>query len=140
MAQTTISVRRLADALLYSSGGRSVKLRIPASAVGDDPAEQLGLAAPLFQDLELSPAAFRNAAAKSNSNQAATRDLIVAASAIEALTSSNTFGSADALFASSFGVLVDDVLLTIVSATELEAAGTVYAYRLALRQPIANAP
>lgn len=140
MAQTMMAVRRMADALLNNSGARLVKLRIPASATGGDVDEQLGLAAPLFQDLELSPAVFRNAAAKSASGKPGRRELIVSAGAVQAMTSSLEFGSAEALFTSAFGVMVDEVLLTIESSTELEAGGTVYAYRLTLREPVRMAP
>lgn len=140
MSQSVIGLRLMADRLLFSSGGRQVKLRIPAPAAGGDPTEQLGLAVPQFQDVAISPAVFRNAAAVVAEGKAGRRDLIVSATAVEALTSAETFGSADALFTSAFGVLVDDVLLSIVSSTELEAGGAVYAYRLALREPIENAP
>jgi len=138
--QDQIAFRRVADALLLSSGGRTVKLRVPASAVPADPAEQLGLAVPQFQDVELSPAIFRNTSPKIAEGKAAQRDLIVSASVVEALTASTSFGSAEALFASAFGVLVDDRLLSIVSATEMQTGGAIFAYRLALREPIANAP
>ncbi|RZU41829.1 hypothetical protein [Edaphobacter modestus] len=139
-ARSPIALRRAADALFSSAGARSVMLRIPAPAIPGDPAEQLGLATPQFQDIQLSPVVFRNAATQSAEGKALRRDLIVSASAVESLTGSAKFASADALFASAFGVLVDDALLTITAATELEAGGAVYAYRLALREAIQNAP
>lgn len=128
------SLQRAADALLYGSGARSVQLRIPAPAVPADPAEQLGLAVPQFQDVDLAPVVFRNSAARLVEGQAGRRDLIVSATAVEALTGSHGFASADALFATAFGVLVDGALLAIVGMTELEAGGRIYAYRLALRE------
>jgi hypothetical protein len=139
-SQKEIAFRRVADALLLGSGGRTVKLRIPASAVPADPAEQLGLAVPQFQDIEVTPVVFRNTSAKTAEGKAARRELIVSATAIEALTSATGLGSAEALFASAFGVLVDDRLLTIDSATEMEAGGAVFAYRLSVREPLATAP
>lgn len=139
-SQHEIALRRVADALLLGSGSRAVKLRLPASAVPADPTEQLGLAVPQFQDVELSPVIFRNTSAKVAEEKAARRELIVSATAVQALTSATGLGSAEALFASVFGVLVDDRLLTIVTAAEMEAGGAVFAYRLALREPIANAP
>ena len=63
--------------------------------------------------------------------------MVVSASAIEALTGSLNFSSASVLFASAFGVLVDDALLTVVSATEMEAGGVVCGYRLLLREAAA---
>lgn len=138
--QNQLAFRRVADALLLGSGGRTVKLRIPASAIPADAGEQLGLAVPQFQDVEVSPAVFRSTSAKVAEGKAARRDLIISASAIEALTSTTGFGSAEALFTSAFGVLVDDRLLTIVSATEMEAGGAVFAYRISVREPLATAP
>lgn len=138
--QNQLAFRRVADALLLGSCGPRVKLRIPAPAIPADPAEQLGLAVPQFQDVEVSPAVFRSTSAKVAEGKAARRDLIISASAIEALTSTTGFGSADALFTSAFGVLVDDRLLTIVSATEMEAGGAVFAYCISVREPLATAP
>jgi hypothetical protein len=137
--QDQVIFRRVADALLLGSGGRAVKLRVPAPAAPADPAEQLGLAVPQFQDLDLSPAIFRNTSPKVTEGEAARRDLIVSASAVASLTGSTDPGPAEALFASALGVLVDGTLLTIVSATGMEAGGAVFAYRLALREPIQNA-
>ncbi|HEV2619469.1 MAG TPA: hypothetical protein VGU23_05965, partial [Acidobacteriaceae bacterium] len=58
-----ICARRAADVLLRAMGGRCVKLRTPAPAVPADVTEQLGIAAPLFQDLILGPVVFRKARA-----------------------------------------------------------------------------
>ena len=143
MAQTqrnTIAFRRMADALLSGSGSRSVMLRVPAPAIAGDPSEQLGLAVPQFQDYQLAPAVFRNAAAQTSDGKGSRRDLIVSATAIETLTGSREFTSANALFASAFGILIDDALLTIIAMTELEAGGIIYAYRLSLREAIEKAP
>src|SRR5260370_42006411 len=52
---------RAADVLLRCAGGRSVLLRIPANASAGDTTEQLGLAVPEFQDVELAPVVFRKA-------------------------------------------------------------------------------
>lgn len=143
MTQATrdaIAFRRSADALLFASGARSVLLRTPAPAIAGDPGEQLGLTAPQFQDVELSPVVFRTAASEGGEGKAGRRDLIVSATAVQALTGSGQFTSANALFASAFGVLVDDVLLAIVGIADLEAGGLIYAHRLTLREPIEDAP
>jgi len=128
----------MADTLLRSTSSRSVLLRIPAPAIAGDTAEQLGLAVPQFQDVELSPVIFRTAAARTAPGNAARRDLLVSASAVEKLTGSQDFASVAALFASAFGVLVDQSLLAIASATELEAGGTICGYRLELRESAAD--
>jgi hypothetical protein len=114
-------------------------LRIPAPATPGDPAEQLGLATPQFQDVELTPVVFRTNAAKTANGKAARRELLVSANAVEALTGSLQYASAAELFATAFGILLDDALLAITSATELEAGGQLYGYRLGLRETAANA-
>ena len=133
LSRSTEGARRAFDTLLRNAAARSVMLRIPAPAIAGDAAEQLGLAAPQFQDVELTPVVFRSTAAKSSTVKAAQRDLLVSATAVEALTGSQSFNSAHELFNSAFGVLIDDALLTIVSATELEAGGQVCGYRLGLQ-------
>ncbi len=135
----SIAFRRSADILLRGAGTRTIKLRIPAFAIPGDPAEQLGLAVPQFQDIELAPSAFRTSAAKTQEGKANERELIVSAEAVEKLAGSHDYASARVLFASAFGVLVDDALLTIVSVTEQEAGGRACAYRLTLREETAAA-
>jgi hypothetical protein len=134
LTRSAEGMRRAADVLLRGTGARSVTLRIPAPATANDPAEQLGLATPQFQDVELAPVVFRTTTARTTPGKAARRDLLVSASAIQKLTGSQDFASAAALFASAFGVLIDQSLLTILSATELEAGGTICGYRLGLRE------
>jgi hypothetical protein len=46
---------RVANALLRGVGGRTVLLHIPVPAIPGDVGEQLGLALPEFQDVELGP-------------------------------------------------------------------------------------
>ena len=114
-------------------------LRMPAPASAADVAEQLGLAAPEFQDVELAPVAFRTARARVAEGKAARWELLVSASAVEALVGSLGYSAAGVLFAEAFGVLVDDVLMTVESVTESEIGGAPYVYRLMLRAPIAAA-
>jgi hypothetical protein len=139
LARNAEAARRAMDVLLRGSSARSVMLRIPAPATPGDPAEQLGLATPQFQDVELTPVVFRTNAAKTANGKAARRELLVSANAVEALTGSLQYASAAELFATAFGILLDDALLAITSATELEAGGQLYGYRLGLRETAANA-
>lgn len=130
---------RAADALLRGVGGRSVMLRMPAPAGAGDVAEQLGLETPEFQDVELAPVVFRKARATAAEAGKAKWEMLVSATAVEALVGSLGYSAADVLFSTAFGVLVDGVLMTIVSATESEALGQPYVHRLWLREPVANA-
>ena len=118
---------RNADALLRANGGRAVLLRLPAPAVANNDGEQLGLATPLFQDVELAPAAFRNAAKTST--------LQISGSAVKAVVGSLKFNSAEVLFETAAGVVIDGVLYTILSSTAATADGATYLYTLDLIAP-----
>ena len=130
---------RTADVLLRAVGGRTVMLRMPAPAVPADVTEQLGIATPTFQDLPLSPVVYRKARATVTAGKAARWELLVSATVVETLLGSLAYASASVLFATAFGVLSDDELLEIVSATEEQLFGQPYVYRLVLRAPLAQA-
>ncbi len=123
---------RLADALLRSVGGRTVLLRLPAPAIQGDLGEQVGLATPRFQDTPLAPVAFRKVRPEMKA-EGILYELLVSASAVQALVGSLDYNSADLLFAATAGVVIDGALLEIISAVSAEAFGEVYLYRLCLR-------
>ena len=118
---------RSADALLRANGGRAVLLRLPASAAANSDGEQLGLATPQFNDVELAPAAFR-ATGK-------TATLLISGSAVKAVVGSLKFSSAEVLFETAAGVVVDGVLYTVLSNTATTADGATYLYSLDLLAP-----
>jgi hypothetical protein len=128
---------RAADALLRGVGGRAVLLRMPSPATVGAVAEQLGLATPEFQDVELAPVVFRKSRATVAEGKAAKWELMVSATAVETLVGSLGYSAASVLFTTAFGVLIDGVLMEIVSATESETSGAPYVYRLVLRAPVA---
>jgi hypothetical protein len=138
LLNATGATARAADALLRGVGGRTVLLRMPAPASAGDVAEQLGLETPQFQDVELAPVAFRKARATVAEGKAAKWELMVSATAVESLVGSLGYAAADVLLATAFGVLVDGVLMTVESATESEANGAPYLYRVMLRAPLAT--
>jgi hypothetical protein len=113
-------------------------LRMPAPAVPADVTEQLGIATPAFQDLPLAPVVYRKARATVAAGKATRWELLVSASAVMTLVGSLAYASASVLFANAFGVLSDDELLEIVSATEEQVFGQPYVYRLVLRAPLAQ--
>jgi hypothetical protein len=134
---------RAADVLLRAMGGRSVMLRMPAPAVPADATEQLGLATPTFQDLPLAPVVFRKARATVVDGKTTKWELLVSASAVANIVGSLAYSSASILFAQAFGVLCDSdsdsgELLEIISATDEQANGEPYIYRLILRAPQAQ--
>ncbi|WP_260735766.1 hypothetical protein [Tunturiibacter lichenicola] len=137
LRDASIIAQRAADVLLRCGGGRSVLLRMPAPASSGDTTEQLGLAVPSFQDVALEPVVFRKARATIADGKAATSELMVSATAVNALVGSMGYSAANVLFATAFGVLIDEVLMEIESATESEVGGATYVYRLVLRAPLA---
>jgi len=137
LRDASIRALRAADVLLRCGGGRQVFLRLPAPASSGDTTEQLGLAVPTFQDVALEPVVFRKARATLAEGKAARSELLVSATAVNALVGSMGYSAANVLFATAFGVLIDDVLMEIESASESELGGTTYVYRLLLRAPLA---
>lgn len=117
---------RTADALLRANGGRAVFLRLPAVAANND-GEQLGLATPKFQDVELAPAVLQPSGKTSS--------LLLSGSTVNAVVGSLKFNSAEVLFETAAGVLVDGVLYTILSNTAATADGKTYVYSLDLLAP-----
>ena len=131
------AARWAAESLLRSIGGRAVFLRIPAPAAAASVDEQLGLAAPEFEDAELSPVVFRKArpqATKSGEQW----ELMVSASAVERVAGDSGATDGLALFVGAAGVLVDDSLMEIVSVSSSEMNGAPYVYRALLRVPQAK--
>lgn len=126
---------RMADALLCGVGGRTVLLRMPATAVSGDLGEQLGLGIPGFQDVILGPAVFRRVRTVVKP-MGVESELLISASAVNKAVGSLAFGSAGLLFSTAAGVLVDGVLHAIVSVVSAEAFGEVYLYRVGLRSPV----
>lgn len=129
---------RAADVLLRGVGGRSVILRMPSPASAGDVTEQLGLATPQFQDVELAPVVFRSARPKVAEAKTTRWELLVSGTAVHTLVGSLGYGAAETLFDAAFGVLLDGVLMTIEAATAAEANATPYLYRLVLRAPAAQ--
>jgi hypothetical protein len=132
---------RMADALLRTLGGRTVRLHIPAPAVPGDLGEQLGLAQPQFQDMKLGPAVLRKVRpriATAQTERPAEYELLLSASAVERALGSLAYDSANVLFALAAGVTVDSELMQITSATGVEGFGRVYLYRLGLRADAAD--
>jgi len=139
MASVNAAAVRAADTLIRSVGGTQVLLRTPAPANPDDDGEQLGLSTPQFQDSPLSPVVYRRVRPKFSAvtNSHTQYELLVSATAVNALIGSGAYDSADTLFATAFAVIIDSVPLEIVSATASEIGGAPYIYRLLLQAPLA---
>jgi hypothetical protein len=117
-----------ADVLLRNNGGRVVLLRMPAPAVAGAQGEELGLATPEFQDVELGPVVFRKAES--------TATLLVSAAAVAGVVGSLAFDSAEVLFETAVGVVVDGVMYVVEKCVASQARGEAYCYCLTLRAPV----
>jgi len=131
--------QRAADSLLRSLGGFSVGLRMPVPAVTGVDAEQLGLSVPLFQDLPLSPAAFRKVRTPIEEGEAGKHELVLSAAAVAAAVSGQQVASAEVLFAMATGMVVNGVLFLIEATSFTEWLGKVCAYRVLLRETVPDA-
>lgn len=65
---TGVGVRRAADAMVRALGGAQITLRIAGPSAGDTNS-QLGLAAPMSEDLQISPAIVRTIAPAANGSK-----------------------------------------------------------------------
>jgi hypothetical protein len=130
--QNPSAIRR-ADVLLRTNGGRNAYLRMPAPAASANDAEQLGLATPEFNDIELAPVAFHKANSVSGGGKLR---LLISASAVQTVLGASGFDSADVLFETATGVLIDEVLYEIVNSFSSQAMGEAYCYWLELLPPV----
>ena len=107
VTMSTAAAKRAADALLRSGGGRGVLLRILSPGTPGDPTEQLGLATPSFQDVELAPAVFRKARITIGGGKGPRWEVLISATAVDTLVGSLAYESGQVLFARAAGLLVD---------------------------------
>jgi hypothetical protein len=125
---------RLADSLLRSNGGTIAYLQMPPATGDSTDAGQLGLEAPNFQQLPLSPVVFRRVRATMTEGQPAKYELLVSGAAVQAAVGAQQVASADLLFETAAGVAVAGELFLIEAASLSECLGAVYMYRLLLRE------
>jgi hypothetical protein len=125
---------RLADSLLRSNGGTTAYLQMPPATGDSTDAGQLGLDAPNFQQLPLSPVVFRRVRATMTEGQPAKYELLVSGAAVQAAVGAQQVASADLLFEMAAGVAVAGELFLIEAASVSECLGAVYMYRLLLRE------
>ena len=125
---------RLADALLRSNGGTTAFLQMPPAAGDTADTGQLGLDAPNFQQLPLSPVVFRRVRAVMTQGLPAKYELVISGTAVQAAVNTMQVSSADLLFQMAAGVAAAGELFLIEAVSISESMGAVYAYRLLLRE------
>ncbi|MFB3915138.1 MAG: hypothetical protein ACE14M_00290 [Terriglobales bacterium] len=141
-----LALARVAEAMLRTLGGGEVYLRFTSPAEASDDARQLGTAAPIVTDVAMAPIVVRSlppdkpqpgAPPFSRSarvgvlagNQAGLRlELMFPASAVFAQMEARQVGSAQELFASALGVVVQGKMLRIENVAPEYFAGTAYLF------------
>jgi hypothetical protein len=127
------SGQAIADALLRATGGYTAVLLVPP-AVGDtSDAGQIGINAPNFQSLPISPVAFRKLRPTMTEDEQARYELLVSASAVVQQVSLLQLSSADALFTQVAGVVVAGLNLLVEEWASSTVLGEPLVYRLLLR-------
>jgi hypothetical protein len=127
----------MADALLRAAGGIAVSLLMAPAIDDSSDAGQLGINAPNFQQLVLSPAMFRKVRATMQEGQMPLYEILISASAVQQQVSALQLTSADALFEAAAGVEINGAQFLIESRSVSESLGQVYLYRLLLREAYA---
>jgi hypothetical protein len=123
---------RMADTLLRALGGRAVALRVRTEpATGDG--GQLGQAGAVFQDYTLAPVVFRKLRATLTAGEPNKYELLISATAVTNLVVLLAAASAEAMFNSAVGVVVDGQVRLVLAIGSSEAFGAAYLYRLVLR-------
>src|SRR5271154_5060045 len=109
--------QRMANALLRANGGTTASILMPPATGDTTDAGQLGLNAPNFQSLPLSPAVFRRVRATMTEGQPAKDELLISAVAVQAAVGELQLSSADTLFSMTASVVVGGKLFLIESVT-----------------------
>lgn len=125
---------RMADALLRCSGGTPAYLQMPVQPGDAADTGQLGIDAPGFQQMALSPVVFRRVRATMQEGSPAKHELLVSGSAVQAAVGELQVASAELLFQMAAGVAVAGELFLIESVSISECMGSAYMYRLLLRE------
>lgn len=124
---------RVADALLRSLGGSTIRLRLTSPGDTSD-AAQLGLAAPQVQDVVLAPALFRKVRVPMQEGQPAKYEVLISASAVAAIAGDLMLTNSDLLFQMALGMMIENRLYLIEAVAAPELFGQAYLYRLLVRE------
>jgi hypothetical protein len=120
--------------MLRALGGEQVFLRMPTTAAAAGVANELGVGAPAYQDYAMGPVMLRRMRPKLTEGAPNQYELLISASAVANLLATLAISTAEILFQTAAGVVLDDEdLKPIESIASSEAFGEAYMYRLLLR-------
>ena len=123
----------LADALLRSVAGTTALLRITAPST-DTSTSEVGLLPTNFAEVTISPALMRKLRPTWQESGQSKWELLMSATSVETQVQALDLASAQALFSMTLAVTVSGQDYLIESVGSNEAFGTVYLYRLLLRE------
>jgi hypothetical protein len=122
-----LALARAAEAMLRALGGGEVVLRCPTAPAANETNRELGLEAPVGDDLALSPVLARSVARVSDS--CARYEFLFAPASLTACLADRRQSAAD-FFSSLLGVVHQGRLLHVESMTTDTFAGAAYLYRV----------
>lgn len=125
--------QRMADALLRSVAGTSALLRVTGAST-DTNMSELGLVATTFSEVMVSPVVMRKLRPTWQEGNESKWEMLVSASSVEQQAGALNLPSAQSLFAMTLAVTVAGQDYLIESIGSNEAFGTIYLYRLLLRE------
>jgi hypothetical protein len=126
--------QRVAAALLRANGGTTACLQMPPLHGDASDAGQIGLDAPGFLSLPLSPVVFRKWRATMQEGELPKYELLVSADAVQAQVAQQQLSSAQCLFVMAAGVMIAGRLFLIEAFSAAETQGQPCLYRLLLRE------
>ena len=129
----TFAAQMLADALLRTVAGATATFRVAGTNSNSDQS-QLGLVATNFAEVAVSPVVIRKLRPSWNEGGQSKWELLVSATGLEAQVNALDLASVESLFQMTVAVTVagQDYLIESIAANE--AVGTVYLYRLLVRE------
>ncbi len=132
--------QRVATALLRAGGGTTASLQMPPLQGDSSNTGQLGLDAPGFLSLPLSPVVFRKARIAMQDGQLPKYELMVSAQAVAVQVAQQKLASAEALFSMAAGVVVAGKLFLIEAVSSSVTQGEPYLYRLLVQEACGEWP
>ena len=129
----TFAAQMLADALLRTVAGATATFRVAGTNSNSDQS-QVGLVATNFAEVAVSPVVIRKLRPSWNEGGQSKWELLVSATGLEAQVNALDLASVESLFQMTLAVTVagQDYLIESIAANE--EVGTVYLYRLLVRE------
>ncbi len=126
-ASRSFATRRCADAMLRGLGGTRVTLRVADASTGDTQS-QLGLEAPVSEDIVLWPAVVK--AQKPADDGSRRFEVLLSSTAVKAAAEARGIGDAASWLLTAQGLLYRETLLHIDSVISNHFAGSEYVYHV----------